>query len=308
MPVWLVRVGLSLLRGIFEDGPTRKVLVVTLCLLLLLILLPAMIVGVGVSLLFWSPGAANGTGIPPDRIGMWLPLIEQEDVGHGVPPALVLGMIAHESRGNWHAVHLNSNGTEDAGLMQVNSSHWTEYGIEHDPFAPPENLSTGLDILAAGIPGCAGDVGCALEAYNGGRPGYATAVLSATAGVESAHLAVWPLGQGQLGTVAALPAPAEATFALVAWTAGWSKAEVWQGARFAALEGPSSIHATDGSGQPAQIGDCRHPPAPVAVYLPPYAGCTLLIVPVVNGQASVDVTVRFPDGQMLSQSASVEVG
>ena len=44
-------------------------------------------------------------------------LVAQEAAG--VPPVLVLGVIDHESGGVWTAAHHNSNGTTDAGLMQV---------------------------------------------------------------------------------------------------------------------------------------------------------------------------------------------
>ena len=50
----------------------------------------------------------------------------------GVPAALALAVIDHESGGDWAASHRNANGTTDAGLMQVNSANWAAYGLGGD--------------------------------------------------------------------------------------------------------------------------------------------------------------------------------
>ena len=74
---------------------------------------------------------------------------------HGLSYDMVLAVIQHESKFNPKAVGKNNNGSEDRGLMQLNSSfhqwHSELLGIprnQFDPFNERQNLEVGIKILA----------------------------------------------------------------------------------------------------------------------------------------------------------------
>ena len=89
-------------------------------------------------------GGLGGTAAPPGvstlgRVAPWLPLVQADAQRYGVPAALELGLIAHESGGDYLATAQDPNGTTDAGLGQINSGptpadpHWAEFGLKPTP-------------------------------------------------------------------------------------------------------------------------------------------------------------------------------
>lgn len=189
----LARVGLALADalGIDVKKLVAGLLAFAVAVVLAVIMAPALLLG----------GLGGGAAGVPAALGLWATGIVAQEAG-GVPPVLVLGVIAHESGGVWTASHRNSNHTTDAGLMQVNSANWTAYGLTSDPYAPAANVRAGVAILAADLARYPGNVAGALEAYNAGTaangwlfdPGYAGAVLAAVRAIEAGpHLAAWRL-------------------------------------------------------------------------------------------------------------------
>ena len=147
-------------------------------------------------LLLIQAWVAGGTAPVPSSylVSLWMPLVQEEAARYGVPTALDLGLIAHESAGNWLAERQDPNGTVDAGLQQVNSSHWAATGLSQDPYAPGANVTAGLRLLAAAVSGHPGDLDAALEAYNGYGTGYAAAVLAQVDAFEAGpQVFAWPV-------------------------------------------------------------------------------------------------------------------
>ena len=150
-------------------------------------------------------------GVPVlGRTALWLALVQRAGASYGVPAALELGLIAHESHGDYLAVDRDHNGTQDAGLAQINSGpapgypHWAEYGLTEDPYDPAANVAASLRILSANVQHY-GDVRLALLAYNAGSPangsrfapGYAGDVLSYAQALQSGpEVAAWQVGGG----------------------------------------------------------------------------------------------------------------
>ena len=83
----------------------------------------------------------------------WLPDVMKtlQTLPHKSPlltPALMMSVIADQSSGHPHAVGHDSNGTYDAGLMQVNSSNFSAYGLTpQDALHVMANLKAGATIL-----------------------------------------------------------------------------------------------------------------------------------------------------------------
>ncbi|MBX7132644.1 MAG: lytic transglycosylase domain-containing protein [Fimbriimonadaceae bacterium] len=77
---------------------------------------------------------------------------DQAGVHYGVAPQLLLAIARAESGLNPRAVARNTNGSEDIGLMQINSGHLrrlADYGIKReDLFEPCTNVKVGAWILA----------------------------------------------------------------------------------------------------------------------------------------------------------------
>lgn len=84
-------------------------------------------------------------------------------------PALMMTVLADQSQGNPAATYHDTNGTEDAGLMQINSSNWAHYGLTKNPWAVGANLRAGATILNQDLLD-AGTVSGALYAYSGSGP------------------------------------------------------------------------------------------------------------------------------------------
>lgn len=111
-------------------------------------------------------GAGGGAGLP-SLVARWLPVLRPAASQWGVPPALVEAVMQEESGGNPMALRRDSNGTVDAGLMQINSGNWAAYGLTADPFDPARNIAAGVQMLAGDLRRY-GNVALALAAYNAG--------------------------------------------------------------------------------------------------------------------------------------------
>ena len=216
---------------------------------------------------------AGGTApVPtPYLVSLWTPLVEENAARYGIPPQLDLGLIAHESGGDWLAAGEDPNGTVDAGLQQVNSSHWAAYGMQRDPYDPPTNVSAGLNILAAALNEYPGDLQGALEAYNGFGSGYAAAVLGEVAGIDRGpQVFAWPvearIARGLLGFLGGgqYLAPASAgprrAYLIAAALCPCGDLYTWDGMNWTPLRLPQQV--TVGYRAP---GQGRAPPQPMAL-------------------------------------------
>jgi hypothetical protein len=86
---------------------------------------------------------------------------------YGVPPNIALGIAAHESGFNANATNLNTNGTTDYGVMQLNSTTVQTLGIA-DPMDPQQNINGGMQLLSQLLTQYDGNVTNALWAYASG--------------------------------------------------------------------------------------------------------------------------------------------
>ena len=131
---------------------------------------------------------------------------------HGLQPGIASAIAQVESGLNPRAVNdANRNGTQDVGLMQINSVHLprlrADYGIEREKlFNPCVNAFAGAQVLAQALERTGGALKPALSIYNTGRP-------DSTVGAAYAQrvLARWmpplqplPLGMGVLTSLDAL--------------------------------------------------------------------------------------------------------
>ncbi len=153
-------------------------------------------------LLFTSLFRTSPGGAPPGALWLWVPLVTTTADAAHIPPDLALAVVAHESGGNWQAENDDSNGTVDAGLMQINSANWATYGLAANPFSPTANVRAGVSILANALAANGGNVPAALETYNAGSaaagalydPQYAGDVARELAAIEAGpHLSATPL-------------------------------------------------------------------------------------------------------------------
>lgn len=287
-PATLAAVKAAIQAALSEDG--RKAVywicggVVAVILLVLL----------AVSAVFGSLGRLAGGGgatPPPGLIGLWVPLVQQQAQAAGIPPILDLGLIEWESGGNYMATHANTNGTTDAGLQQVNSTHWKTDGLAADPFDPAANVAAGLKVLGQVLADNPSDLPGALEAYNGGGPGYADHVLAEVRDIEAGPvLGVWPLGGTQTHgtwTTPALPATGQVTFLVTAF-APLGQAQEAYGQSWPGLVAPATITAS------APLTPCSSAPKALAQLLPPDASCWYATVPATAGQpVSLSVTATW---------------
>lgn len=136
---------------------------------------------------------------------------------HGLQPGITSAIAQVESGLNPRAVNdANRNGTQDVGLMQINSVHLprlrADYGIEREKlFNPCVNAFAGAQVLAQALERTGGAIKPALSIYNTGRPdstvgaAYAQRVLSRW----MPPLQPLPLGMGMgaLPSLGALPEP-----------------------------------------------------------------------------------------------------
>lgn len=74
---------------------------------------------------------------------------------YNIPPLLLENIVNIESGGNPNAVRVNSNGTKDYGLMQINTIHLrrlSAWGIyEHNILDPKINIFVGSWLLSEHI-------------------------------------------------------------------------------------------------------------------------------------------------------------
>ena len=160
---------------------------------------------------------APQVGTAASRPTMWL---NQPAIVHSsLPNVVIAAVMEHESQGQVFARNYNCSlfgltspipcsqtfpggliktKSEDAGLMQVNSANWKQYGLISDPFNPQKNIAAGVAILQADMQQY-GYLEYALEAYNSGSGGpdspdvaYAQAVLADIHAYEAGPvLSVW---------------------------------------------------------------------------------------------------------------------
>jgi hypothetical protein len=87
---------------------------------------------------------------------------------YGVPPSIALGIASHESGFNPNATNLNTNGTTDYGVMQLNTSVLQTYGLTPaQAFDPQTNIDTSMSLLG-GYLSKYGNIDTALQAYASG--------------------------------------------------------------------------------------------------------------------------------------------
>jgi soluble lytic murein transglycosylase-like protein len=81
-------------------------------------------------------------------------MIFAHSVRYNIPLSILGKLIDAESEFDKSATNWNSNGTFDAGLMQLNSSNYAEFkwrfnnGRNYDPYDPETNLRIGCQYLS----------------------------------------------------------------------------------------------------------------------------------------------------------------
>lgn len=262
-------------------------------------------------------GGLGGTAALPGvstlgRVALWMPLVQAEAQRYGVPAALELGLIAHESGGDYLATAQDPNGTTDAGLGQINSGpvptdpHWAEFGLQADPFDPAANVAASVRILAADLAQSGGHVQAALYAYNAGSvaaglafdPGYASAVLAASAQVEAGPILVaWPVG-GQRLSAGTWRAPATAgpgaAYVVVTAMAPADPPAAGLRPRWLPLLAPSRVTAAVNGGT-VGVAPSTTAPRGLQALMPPAAAYWWLVAPVtLAGGTVVTVQATWP--------------
>lgn len=87
---------------------------------------------------------------------------------YGVPASVALAVAQHESQFQPGATHINTNGTTDYGVFQLNSSVLQTFGLTPaQAFDPQTNIDTAVSLLGSYIK-TYGDVNTALWAYASG--------------------------------------------------------------------------------------------------------------------------------------------
>ncbi len=288
-PATMAAIKAAIQAALSEDGRKAVYWIVggAVALVLVVLLAVASVLG-GLGQL-----AGGGVGAAPaGLVGLWVPLVEQQAQAANIPPILDLGVIGWESGGNYMALHRNSNGSEDAGLQQVNSVHWQADGLAANPFDPQRNVAAGLSVLAQALADNPGNLARALEQYNGGTPGYAAHVLAEVYALGSGPtLGGWPLGgtrkAGAPWTAPALPAAGEMTFLVTAW-APLGSPTTFDGQSWPGLVAPASITAS------VPLTTCAYAPKALAKLIPPGASCWYATVPATAGQpVSLNVTATW---------------
>ncbi|MGB6500856.1 MAG: transglycosylase SLT domain-containing protein [Thermoplasmata archaeon] len=102
---------------------------------------------------------------------------------YGVPVNVALGIASHESQFQPNAVNstLNSDGTVDYGLFQLNTLVLQTYGLTPAQALDPQtNINTAMSLLGGYI-NKYGDVDTALQAYASGAGAVAAGTASPTA-------------------------------------------------------------------------------------------------------------------------------
>ncbi len=96
--------------------------------------------------------------------------IYKKSVEYGIPYLIVNRLLYNESRFNPNAVGLNSNGTKDYGLAQVNNkyiNHFKEKYFDFDPFDPYQSIDFCVHHLRI-LYNATEDWYTAVAAYNAG--------------------------------------------------------------------------------------------------------------------------------------------
>lgn len=107
-------------------------------------------------------------------------MVVSSAIAQGVPPALALGVAAHESGFDPNATHLNTNGTTDFGVMQLNSTTVQTLGVAN-PLDPQENIDAGVGLLAKYLQQYGGNEQDALLAYASGPGAVTSGTINSTA-------------------------------------------------------------------------------------------------------------------------------
>ncbi len=143
--------------------------------------------------MFLIPGVVSGAPIPVGLgaaqavTGAQLSIaqmVADAAAQYGVPPSLALGIASHESGFNPNATNLNSNGTTDYGVMQLNTTTVQTLGVAN-PLDPQQNIDAGVGLLASLLQKYNGDQQLALWAYASGS-GSVSAAGSNTANMPAA--------------------------------------------------------------------------------------------------------------------------
>jgi hypothetical protein len=86
---------------------------------------------------------------------------------YGVPENIALGVASHESGFNPNAINVNTNGTSDYGVMQLNTTTVQTLGVSN-PMDPQQNINAGVQLLANLLAQYGGNTYNALWAYASG--------------------------------------------------------------------------------------------------------------------------------------------
>lgn len=115
---------------------------------------------------------------------------------NGVPASVALGIAAHESGFNPGAVNVNTNGTRDWGVMQLNDTTVSTLGVSN-PLDPIQNIEAGVGLIGKYIKQYSGDIGKALWAYANGPTAVARGNMTPGAsGFVSYVTSYDPIAQG----------------------------------------------------------------------------------------------------------------
>lgn len=261
----------------------------------------------------WQHGRTGPRPVPAaipvlGRTALWLGLVQRSAAPYGVPAALELGLIAHESHGDYLALDRDANGTVDAGLAQINSgpppadAHWAEYGLLQNPDDPSANVAASLRILSADV-GRYGDVRDGLLAYNAGTPrrgllydpGYPGDVLAYARQIEAGPVvAAWPAGPGWTAGGAAWAGPASSAghpvYVVVAAMAPAAGLQAYGGASWHGIAGPAAVSVRAGGRWIAGWPSILAPPG-LRAAMPPDAAYWWAPLEVAPGQG-LDVEVE----------------
>ena len=144
---------------------------------------------------------------------------------YGVPPALALGIASHESGFNPNAVNVNTNGTSDYGVMQLNDTTVQTLGISN-PMDPQQNIDAGVSLL-----------GKYLQQYNGNTTD-----------------ALWAYASGS-GAVSDSNTPNTTAANFISYVQGYDPTTILSslGGNTTGSSTDSSTQLLDSAGQPAQI-------------------------------------------------------
>lgn len=140
----------------------------------------------------------------------------------GIPPSLALAVVTQESSCNPNATSpANTNGTQDFGLFQLNSSNLASWGVTN-PLDPTQNINAGVNYLSQLYSQYGGNVQQTLAAYNAGPGNVAQGTVPAATTQTYVpnilnYQAQW---NAQLGTSDTVPGSDSDTAAEIAWLNG----------------------------------------------------------------------------------------